>query len=275
MELRNAGALVTGASYGIGADLARVLAARGARVVLVARSEDRLRQLAAELGGDAIVADLASPADVDGLVERAEAASGGPIDVLVNNASTCEIGPFAMRDPATISEEVQVDLTAVMQLTCQALPGMIERDRGHLVFMSSLQAAASIPGFAVYAAAKAAISHFAAILRIELAGTAIGTTVVAPGPVDTSLWGRVEASDYTSGVLRRFAKVRLLTKDDPATIAESIVEAVLRNRRHVRTPRRAVALDLLSEAPRRITELLLTGAEPERPAADRSSRRGS
>ena len=105
--------------------------------------------------------------------------------------------------------------------------------------------------------------HFAAILRIELAGTAIGTTVVAPGPVDTSLWDRVEASDYTSGVLRRFAQARLLTKDDPATIAELVGEAVQRNRRHVRTPRRAVALNLLSEAPRRMTEVLLKGAEPE------------
>ncbi len=264
MELRNAGVLVTGVSYGIGADLARVFAMHGSRVTLVARSADRLRQLAEDIGGTAVIADLASPADVDGLVERAEAASGGPIDVLVNNASTCEIGPLADRDPATIGEEVQVDLTAVMQLTCQVLPGMMARDRGHVVFMSSLQAAAPIPGFAVYGAAKAAISHFAAILRIELADTAIGTTVVAPGPVDTPMWDRVEASEYTSGVLRRFARAKLLTKDDPAAIATSVADAVLQNRRHVRTPRRAAALNLLSEAPRRMTEVLLAGAAPGR-----------
>lgn len=262
MKLQDAGALVTGASYGIGEHVARVLASRGARVVVVARSEDRLRPLAEELGGTAIVADLSSPTDVDGMIGRAEAASGGPIDLLVNNASSCEIGPLASRDAATIGDEVQVDLTSVMQLTCQVLPGMIERDRGHLVFMSSLQAAAPIPGFAVYGASKAAISHFAAILRLELADTAIGTTVIAPGPVDTPMWDRVEASEYTSGVLRRFAQAQLLTKDDPADVAASVADAVERDRRHVRTPRRAFALNVLSEAPRRMTELLLAGTRP-------------
>jgi short-subunit dehydrogenase len=268
MDLGGSRAIVTGASYGIGAAMARSLARRGVRVVLVARSEDRLSELAQEIEGVALAADLAVPSDLDGLVGRAEAASGGAIDLLVNNAASSEIGPFPRRHADDIAREVQVNLTAVLQLTQQVLPGMVERNRGHIVFMSSLQAAAPTPGFAVYGATKAAVSHFAAILRLELAGTSIGITVVAPGPVDTPLWDRIEASSYTTAILHRYAQARLLTKDDPSVLADKVSDAIARNRRHVRTPRRALALNLLSEAPRRMTEALLTGVQLDPPSGD-------
>jgi len=263
--------LLTGASYGIGASIARSFARRGGRLVLVARSVAALEDLAADVEGVALPVDLSRPGEVDGLVDRAADAAGGPIDILINNAGHGVIGPFATRTPAEITNEVQVNLLAVLELTRQALPGMLERDHGHLVFLSSLQAAAPTPAFSVYGATKAALSHFAAILRLELVNTSIGTTVVAPGPVDTPLWDRVEASPYTTGLLRRYSRAGLLTKDDPAVLADRIASAVERDARHVRTPRRAVLLNLLSEAPRRMTELLLTGvpfpAEPPAPAA--------
>jgi short-subunit dehydrogenase len=258
MEVRDRRALVTGASYGIGAAIARSLAERGARVVVAARTHKSLDALAAEIGGHALVVDLASPSDVDALLDRATKAVGGPIDVLVNNAGTAAIAPFAQQPVAAIDRQLQVNLNAVLALTRQALPGMLERQRGHLVFMSSLQAAAPTPAFATYGATKAAISHFASILRLELARTPIGITVVAPGPVDTPMWDRVEASPYTTALLRRYARAGLLTKDDPAELADKVVTAVERNARHVRTPRRALMLNALSEAPRRMTELLLT-----------------
>src|SRR4029079_17413914 len=94
--------------------------------------------------------------------------------------------------------------------------------------------------------------------RLELARTPIEITVVAPGPVDTPMWDSVEASPYTTALLRRYARAGLLTKDDPAVLADKVVSAVERNARHVRTPRRALLLNTLSEAPRRMTELLLT-----------------
>jgi short-subunit dehydrogenase len=124
----------------------------------------------------------------------------------------------------------------------------------------------SVPGFAVYGATKAAISHFAAILRLELARTSIGSTLVAPGPVDTPMWDRIEASPFTTGLLHRYAQAQLLTKGEPSVLADKVVWAVEHDVRHVRTPRRAVVLNLLSEAPRRMTELLLTGVafDPER-----------
>ncbi len=258
MDVRGHRALVTGASYGIGAAIARSLSERGALVVVAARSQAPLDALADEIGGHAIVVDLAVPGEVDALVERAAEAAGGPIDILVNNAGNAEIAPFAHQSTDAIARQLQVNLNAVMVLTRHALPGMLERERGHLVFMSSLQAAAPTPAFAVYGATKAALSHFAAILRLELAGSSIGITVVAPGPVDTPMWDTIEASPYTTALLRRYARAGLLTKDDPAVLAEKVVSAVERDARHVRTPRRALMLNMLSEAPRRMTELLLT-----------------
>jgi short-subunit dehydrogenase len=250
--------LLTGGSYGIGASTARAFARRGGRLVLVARSVGPLDALAAEVGGHALPVDLSRPGEVEGLVGRAAEVAGGPIDILVNNAGMGVIGPFATRTPAEITTEIQVNLVAALELTRQALLSMLERDHGHLVFLSSLQAAAPTPAFAVYGATKAALSHFVAILRLELASTSIGTTLVAPGPVDTPMWDRVAASPFTTALLRRYARAGLLTKDDPDVLADKIASAVERDVRHVRTPRRAVLLNLLSEAPRRMTELLLT-----------------
>jgi short-subunit dehydrogenase len=259
VEIRGQRVLLTGASYGIGASVARVFARRGGRLGLAARSVAALGELAAEVGGVALPVDLSRPGEVNGLVDRAADVLGGPIDILINNAGMGVIGPFITRTPAEIADEVQVNLVAAIELTRQALPRMVERDHGHLVFVSSLQASAPTPAFAVYGATKAALSHFAAILRLELGSTSIGTTVVAPGPVDTPMWERVEASPFTTALLRRYSRAGLLTKGDPTVLAEQIASAVERDARHVRTPRRAVLLNLLSEAPRRMTELLLTG----------------
>jgi short-subunit dehydrogenase len=257
VDVRGQRVLVTGASYGIGAAIVRSFAARGAHVVLAARTVSSLEQLAGEVGGVPLPVDLSQAAELDGLLDRAEATAGGPVDILVNNAGTNEIGPFSSQTAAAVAEEVQVNLTATVELTRQALSGMLERRHGHLVFVSSLQAAAPTPGFAVYGATKAAISHFAAILRLELRSTAIGITVVAPGPVDTPMWDRIEASPYTAALLRRYARIQMLTKDDPGRLADSVVSAVQRNARHVRTPRRATVINMLSESPRRMTELIL------------------
>jgi short-subunit dehydrogenase len=259
VDVRGQRVLITGASYGIGAATARSFAARGAHVVVAARTRAALDELASDIGGHPLPVDLSLPSDVDGLLARAAALAGAPIDILVNNAGMTEIAPFATRSATAVAQELQVNLAATIELTRQALPGMLERQRGHLVFMSSLQASAPTPGFAVYGAAKAAVSHFAAILRLELAATPIDITVVAPGPVDTPMWERIEASPLTTALLRRYARAGLLTKDDPARLADKVVAAVARGTRHVRTPRRALLLNVLPEAPRRMTELLLTG----------------
>jgi len=259
VDVPGARVLVTGASSGIGAALARQFADRGARVVVAARSAAVLGALADDVGGHALTVDLADVSAVDGLVDRAGDLAGGPIDILVNNAGVAEIDLFAVRRADTIERELQVNLGAAIALTRQALPGMLDRGRGHLVFTSSLQAVAPTPGFAVYGATKAAIAQFAAILRLELRRTPVGITVVAPGPVDTPMWEQVEAAPVTTGLLRRYRRVGMLTKDDPVALAGAVVAAVERDARHVRTPRRAAMLNMLNEAPRRMTELMMTG----------------
>ena len=181
MELEGALVLVTGGSRGIGAALAFAYADEGASVVVAARSEGDLRQVAERIGGVAHVADLSDPEVVDGLVAAVEAAYG-PVDVLVNNAGIETVDPVATVDPDSVRTAARVNLEAPMVLTRRVLPGMLERNRGAVVFMSSLAGTAGFPGMGPYCATKAGLNNFAASLRIELKGTPISTTLVAPGP---------------------------------------------------------------------------------------------
>lgn len=259
MNLRGAHVLVTGASRGIGADLARRFATRGATVSLVARSREPLEALAAELAGRAFPADLADADEVDSLIARVEGVAG-PVDVLVNNAGVGTTDHLIATDPADIRQVVRVNLEATIVLTRQVLPGMLERGRGHVVVLSSLAGTAGFPGFSVYGATKAGLTNFAASLRLELAGTPVHTTLVAPGPVATDMWDQVEGSDDMAPLLRRFRRLHLLPSIDPDALAAKVVAGVEADRRHVCPGRRLAAMHLLHGAPARMTELLLKGA---------------
>ncbi len=135
MKLTGAHVLITGASRGIGEGLAREFAAAGSRVTLVARSA-RIESLAGELGGVALRADLTDPDQLSGLVAGAEAQQG-PVDVLVNNAGLVRVGALMDMEWADVADTVRPDLLAPIELCRQALPGMIERGRGHVVNISS------------------------------------------------------------------------------------------------------------------------------------------
>jgi uncharacterized protein len=258
VQLDGAHVLVTGASRGIGEAFARRFAAAGARVTLVARSRDAIERLAAELGGGAVPADLLDPDSVDGLVDEVER-QAGPVDVLVNNAGLETTAPHVSQDPAVLRDTLRLNLEAPMVLTRSVLPGMLERGRGHLVYVSSIAGSAGVPYMAVYSASKGGVNNFVAALRLELRDTPIGTTLVAPGPVDTAMWGGVEDAEEISGVLRRFNRLHLIPKKSPDLIARRTVEAVRSDARHVRTPRRLSAMFWLGEGPRRLTETILTG----------------
>ncbi len=259
MNLNGAHVVVTGASRGIGADLARRFATRGARLSLVARSREPLETLATEVGGRAFPADLADADVVDGLIAEIEAAAG-PVDVLVNNAGMGTTDLLPSTDEAEIRRTVRVNLEATIMLTRQVLPGMLARGRGHLVVMSSLAGTAGLPGFAVYGATKAGLTNFTAALRVELAGTPVGTTLVAPGPVATEMWDQVERSSDMAPALRRLRRFHLLPSCDPDELARQVVAAVEANRRHVRPGRRLAAMHWLRETPSRSIELLLKGS---------------
>jgi uncharacterized protein len=258
MEIDGAHVLVTGASRGIGAGLARAFAAAGGRVTVVARTATAVEELAAETGGTALVADLADAAGRAGLIARVEEAAG-PVDVLVNNAGIDVTGTLDDMDPADLERLVAINVLAPMELTRQALPGMIDRGRGHVVNMSSLAGTAVLPGMVAYAASKSALTHFTAGLRADLRGLPVGTTVVEVGLVPTDMRASVVAHPPTGAAFRRFYRLGLLTDTPLDRLCAHTVRAVADDRRHVRLPRRAWAFAALAEAPRRITELTITG----------------
>ena len=262
MELSGKRVLVTGASRGIGEALAVAFAGAGARVALVARSEAQIEELAQRLGGTAHRADLADPAQVRGLVARVEA-DGGPIDVLVNNAGFEEAGDFATQSAEAIDAMIGVNLTAAVHLTRQVVPGMLERGAGHIVNISSMGAASVFPGLAVYSATKAALSHFTAGLRADFRARPIRTTLVELGATTTDMLVGVKSYGPTRAAFDRTYGWRMFVDTPPERVAEVVVAAVKKDRRHVRLPTRAALFPVIAELPRRLTELLMTGAGTE------------
>jgi NADP-dependent 3-hydroxy acid dehydrogenase YdfG len=197
-------ALVTGASRGIGAAVARRLAADGACVALLARSEDALHALAKELGGGAIVipCDMRRP-DAAAIVSAALAkvAPAGP-DVIVNNAGAFLIAPAHETTVEAFREMVEVNLTAPFSLVRAFLPVMRSRGSGHIVTIGSIADHSAFPGNAAYAASKYGLRALHEVLRAELRGTGVRATLVSPGPVDTELWDPIDP-DHQPGYTPR------------------------------------------------------------------------
>jgi len=181
-------AVVTGASSGIGREIARELARRGHGLTVVARREDRLQALATELGGEVrvevVAADLTDQAAREGIV-TAVADRGLVASVLVNAAGLSTVGPVHRSDPAAELAMLRTDVEAVAHLCSLFLPGMVERGTGAILNVASTAAFQPLPGQAGYAAAKAFVVSYSRSLRAELRGTGVGVTVVCPGPVHT------------------------------------------------------------------------------------------
>lgn len=195
MRIHGSVALVTGASSGIGAAVARSLAGLGATVLAHGRDGVRLERLALSAPGRIVpvVADLAvgrGTGGARGLAEAALAAAGGPVDILVNNAGVGLAAPFTATSDTSIAELVAVNLTAPVELTRLLLPGMLSRGGGQLVFVTSIAGRTGVAGEAVYAATKAGLDTFAESLRLELAGTGVRVGVLVPGVVDTEFFAR-------------------------------------------------------------------------------------
>ncbi len=259
MQVRDRHVVITGASRGIGAAIARECAARGAGVTLVARSAGPLNELATELGGHAIPADLSDPVAIADLAARIEEAAG-PIDVLINNAGVDVAGGFAELSASDLERLIRLNVLAVTELTRQVLPGMIARGRGHLVMVSSLAGSATFPGIAVYAGTKAYVTHMSEGIRLELQGLPIGLTIVEPGLVTpTDMADSVLAYPPTAASFARFNRLRLLADVDRDTLARNIVIALEQDKRNVRYPKRARLFPQITNSPRRLAALLLAG----------------
>jgi NAD(P)-dependent dehydrogenase (short-subunit alcohol dehydrogenase family) len=194
MKLAKKIVLITGASSGIGAELARRAAAAGARLALVARRADRLEKLAAECGPDTLVlaADLSSLEACCAAVDQTVDKLGG-LDVLLLNAGISSNLPVAeVSDPALFSTVMQTNYFGPVHCAWRALPHL-RRSRGAIVVVSSLQGKAGFPGFAAYSASKHALHGFFDSLRAEQDDVQI--TIACPGPVATEIGdGRPESS---------------------------------------------------------------------------------
>ena len=188
LHLAGPRALVTGASSGIGEAFARALAARGRRLVLVARRADRLAGLARELGGDAAVLaiplDLARPGAEDELAAKVSAA-GIDVDLLVNNAGVGHTGHFREQPPDRLLAMVDLNVRAVLALTRRFLPAMVERREGAIVNVVSMSAFQPVPYLATYAATKAFVLSLTEALAVELEGTGVKVQALCPGNIPT------------------------------------------------------------------------------------------
>jgi uncharacterized protein len=195
-------AIVTGASSGIGAELARGLAKRGHNVGLVARRRDRLEELASDLKSsdvraEVLEADLEDASSRDSLAQRIDAL-GLQVSVLCNNAGFGTYDDFCDLDRERELSEVRTNVEAVVDLTGRYLPAMTDRGAGAILNTASTAAFQPIPGNATYAASKAFVLSFTEALHTEVAKKGVTVTALCPGPVKTEFQEVADADDFAS-----------------------------------------------------------------------------
>lgn len=200
-------ALITGASSGIGATFARHLAARGYNLILVARREERLRALAAELelqhriAAEVLVADLSAPAGLERVANRI--AGLDSLDMLINNAGFGVPSRFAEVDVRKSLGMIHVHIIAPVRLTRAALPGMIAKGRGAIINVSSLAAFFPMRGNTTYCATKAYLNAFSLALDAELRGTGVQVQALCPGFTYTEFHDSPEYADFNRSQIPR------------------------------------------------------------------------
>ena len=195
-DLAGLRALVTGASSGIGAAIARELAGRGVDLVLTARRKDALDRVAASCPGvriDVVAADLGKPGG--GSAVWAAATAAGPVDILVNNAGFGYLSPFADAAWERDAEMIQLNMTSLVELTRRFLEAGRER-RGYVLNIASIGAYQAVPNMALYAATKAFVRDFTEALHDELAGSPRSATCVCPGGTHTDFHAVAGAGNY-------------------------------------------------------------------------------
>ncbi|MCU0453603.1 MAG: SDR family oxidoreductase [Bacteroidetes bacterium] len=217
-------ALITGASSGLGRDLALAAARHGYDVILVARSADRLERTAAEVRAagrhaHVLASDLSRPESAADVARAAEAL--GPIDVLINSAGFGDYGSFVERPWDAQVSMLQVNIVALTELTRRILPGMIERKRGRVLNLGSTASFQPAPRFGVYAATKGYVLYLSEALHEELKGTGVSVTALCPGSTAT---GFHDVANTGASLLNQY----LMMKSGP--VAEAGWDGMMRGK---------------------------------------------
>jgi len=228
MEIQGSVAIVTGASSGIGAATARLLAARGAIVAAVARRKDRLDEVVEQCGPSAeaiaIAGDVSDRAFAEDAV-REVCDRFGRVDVVVNNAGISP-GENALEHAADDAERIMaVNFFGAVYVAGAALSGMVARRRGSIINVTSVSGYVPAPGEPAYGASKAALSRWSHGLAIDLHGTGVHVGVVSPGPIDTEIWEHT-GTEYKGKLY------------PPEVVGDGVIRAIERGLTHLTVPRR-------------------------------------
>ncbi len=221
-------ALITGASGGLGKDFAQIFAEKGYNLILIARSEEKLNNIAKELEekykikATVLVQDLSEANSASKIYSEVKNKAIN-VDVLVNNAGFGKIGAFIDEKPSTFTEMLNLNVTALTELTALFLPAMIERNKGKILNIASTAAFQSLPNFGVYAASKAYVLNFTEALHYELKDTNIAVTALCPGPTVTGFAKRANAE--TSGLFKNAM--------DSQTVAKIGYQGLMKNKMSV------------------------------------------
>lgn len=218
MSLLSATVLVTGATGGIGQAIARALGPHRPDLILSGRRGDVLESRAAESGARTVACDLASREQIERLVERS-----GQVDVLISNAGIPAGGVLTALGQEEIDHALEVNLRAPIALARAIAPGMVQRGRGHIVFVSSLQGKAAVPASSVYSATKFGLRGFALGLRQDLRAHGVGVSVVLPGFVSGAGMFADTGARLPPGVGTR----------PPEAVARAVLSAIERDRAEV------------------------------------------
>lgn len=225
MNLRNAKVLLTGASGGIGREVALELATQGATLQICGRDIERLDTLANELRqrGARVRVLMADLAEAEGIQRLADAAQAdGAPDLVIHCAGSLSFGALEDSSPQAIEQLWRTNVLAPMLLTRALLPALRRRGSGRFVFVGSIFGSLAFPLYASYSASKFALRGFAEALRRELDGSGIGVTYVAPRYTRTAL---------NAGTPERIAAATKMAQDEPREVAQRIVAAVAQERR--------------------------------------------
>jgi len=215
-------AVLTGASRGLGPYIAKALAREGVNLLLLARSLDKLQEVASELGGygvniDLAAADITDPDERRNIPKRARNMLGR-VDIIVNNAAFKEMGSFAKQDADNIARTLDTNVLAPMLITRELLPDMLERNQGHIVNVASLGGKVGYPFAAAYAASKGALIEWSLSLNEEIRGSNVGVSAISPGFIaEDGMFAR-----------RKLGAPGMLKACRPEDVARAVVKAIKR-----------------------------------------------